>query len=370
VDINLILLVLTGLFAGLVGGLLGIGGSIVMIPAMTELFGPNQHLYQAAAMIVNFFVVVPAAYQHFRAGAIHADLIRRLLPLATVAVVMGVLISEHPWFVGEGEARLRALFGLFLMSMCVYDIYRAFRPERTSERDRSLAGWGFAAAVAVPTGLVAGLLGVGGGIMAVPLQRRLLGVPLRAAIANSATLIIATSLVGAAMKNYALIAYHDHPPLESFKLAAVLIPTAIIGASIGSLGTHRLPRRAVHVAFFVLLLIVSLRLTYSAVKDMPRSAKARPAASARVALPLCRLGLGRRVATNQSQLFGASAPIAQPDQRAGCETGFSHQRGNRIKEASHGTTCETTQKPQRRWNCTGVGGDRRFGMLRIHGRIP
>ncbi|MCH9003289.1 MAG: TSUP family transporter, partial [Planctomycetes bacterium] len=63
-------MLLIGLFTGVVGGLLGVGGSIVMIPAMTEVIGPDQHLYQAAAMIVNFFVVVPAVYQHRKAGAI------------------------------------------------------------------------------------------------------------------------------------------------------------------------------------------------------------------------------------------------------------------------------------------------------------
>ena len=42
---------LIGLAAGLSGGLLGIGGSIVMIPAMTELMCPDPHKFQAAALI-------------------------------------------------------------------------------------------------------------------------------------------------------------------------------------------------------------------------------------------------------------------------------------------------------------------------------
>ena len=88
-------LALIGLLAGACGGLLGIGGGIVMIPAMTEVFGPDQHLYQAAAMIVNFFVVVPAVYQHVRAGAVDRSAVRRLIPLGPVAVVAGVALSER-----------------------------------------------------------------------------------------------------------------------------------------------------------------------------------------------------------------------------------------------------------------------------------
>ena len=90
-----------GLLCGLTGGLLGIGGSIVMIPAVTELLGPDQHLYQAAAMILTFFVATPAVLQHARAGAIQAATVRRIIPPALVAVVAGVALSELPLFAGE-----------------------------------------------------------------------------------------------------------------------------------------------------------------------------------------------------------------------------------------------------------------------------
>jgi len=283
---ELIALILIGLFAGVVGGLLGVGGSIVMIPAMTEVLGPDQHKYQAAAMIVNFFVVVPAVYQHRRAKAIDPSTVARLIPLAIVGVLVGVGISELPFFAGEGEAYLRMLFGLFLFLVAGWDLYRLSRrgepepsvpnsvlanttggPIKGAQKTRQ-GRWLFAAAVAVPTGLVAGMLGVGGGIMAVPLQRRFLRIPIRAAIANSATIIIATSFVGAIAKNYAFMVENDHT-LATFRLAAVLIPTAIIGSLAGSRLTHRLPLKILKTAFFVLLLFAGVRLTYKAARSLP-----------------------------------------------------------------------------------------------------
>ena len=45
-----------GVFAGAVGGLLGIGGSTVFIPAATLVFGEDQQVYQASAMVLNAFV--------------------------------------------------------------------------------------------------------------------------------------------------------------------------------------------------------------------------------------------------------------------------------------------------------------------------
>ena len=233
-----------------------------MIPALIELRGADQHLYQAAALTVNFFVVVPAAYQHFKARAVDVALVRKLLPIGVVAVVLGVIASEHPWFAGEGEARLRTTFGLFLMSICAYEIYRMFRSRRSTEppTESSRSSWRFAAIVAIPSSLVGGLLGVGGGLLSVPLQRRFLGVPLRVAIANSATLIIATSLVGATVKNYAWIVRHDDNPLAPLVLAAILAPTAMLGAYLGSRWTHRLPRRILHLMFLLLMLVVGWRL--------------------------------------------------------------------------------------------------------------
>jgi uncharacterized membrane protein YfcA len=283
-------LILIGLFAGFLGGMLGIGGSIIMIPAMTEVLGPDQHKYQAAAMIVNFFVVVPAVYQHRRVRAIDPATVGRLLPLAIVAVLAGVGVSELPFFAGRGEAYLRMLFGMFLFCVAGYDLYKLFSRRKpglpTSDASPALlegaaaspsvAGrrpWLFATAVALPTGLVAGLLGIGGGVLAVPLQRRFLGVPMRTAIANSATLIIATSFIGAIAKNYAYISENDYS-LETFRLAVLLIPTAILGSLVGSRLTHRLPLKIVKVAFFVLMLAAAVRLTYKAAQSVPPSAAA------------------------------------------------------------------------------------------------
>ena len=56
----------------------------------------------------------------------------------------------------------------------------------------------------IPMGFVGGLLGVGGGLLAVPLQNRVFHVPLRNSIANSAATIIALSAIGAFTKNVAL----------------------------------------------------------------------------------------------------------------------------------------------------------------------
>jgi uncharacterized membrane protein YfcA len=316
---ELIALLLIGLFGGFVGGMLGVGGSVVMIPAMTEVLGPNQHLYQAAAMIVNFFVVVPAVYQHRRAKAIDGATVLRLAPLAGVAVIAGVGVSELSLFAGEGEAYLRGLFGLFLLYVVASELVRLFLSERrwsaeTHEESRLYvegrsARWGLAAAVAVPTGFVAGLLGVGGGIVAVPLQRRLLNVPMRAAVANSAAIIIATSLIGSVAKNYAYVTEHGHGA-QSFVLAALLIPTAMIGSLNGAWLTHRMPLRVLKVAFFVLLLVAAVRLTYKAARSVADSRRSADFAARRT---FCREMLPDTARHMLRNTEGSTFPAATSD---------------------------------------------------------
>lgn len=273
---TLLIEVLIGLLTGVVGGMLGVGGSIVAIPALTIAFGPDQHCYQAAAMILNFFVVVPAVYQHKRAGALDGRTVLRLVPTAMLAVIVGVAMSELPIFSGPREVFLRALFGVFLLGVSAYELARLWIPEKSEERAAlgsavsprwpSSVSWRNAALVALPTGFIAGLLGVGGGVIAVPLQRRLLHIPIRRAIANSAALIIATSAVGASLKNlaYAMENADDWSPA---KLAAVLIPTAIVGSLIGARLTHVLPLRFVKIAFFGLLTLSAVRLMADVVAE-------------------------------------------------------------------------------------------------------
>jgi len=255
-------LVLVGVVAGLAGGLLGIGGSIVMIPGMNLLFGYHQHLHQAAAMIVNFFVVVPAVYQHLRARAVIWPVVRAMAPTAVVAVLAGVALSETSLFAGRNEVYLTGLFGLFMAYVGLADLVRLFRGTPTTEtvNPTTVPVWKAALLVGLPAGVVAGLLGVGGGIMMVPLQRRILRIPIRMAIANSATAIILLSPVGAFMKNYAVISGGSYPWWKSLVLAGVLIPTAMCAAFFGGRLTHTLPVKQVRIAFILLLFVLAIRM--------------------------------------------------------------------------------------------------------------
>jgi uncharacterized membrane protein YfcA len=278
--LEMIILALIGSIAGILGGLLGIGGSIVMIPAMLFLFGPrhgneSQHLYQAAAMIVNVFVGISSAYRHFKAGAMLWPTLKMLIPVAIVGSILGVYVSNLPYFSGDGTIWLSRLFGLFLLYVLVHNLWGLYRGKRKSDTvtppDDRIGGWK-AGLIGVPVGLSNGLLGIGGGVVAVPLQQTVLKIPLQRSIANSSACIVFVAIFGAISKNLTL-GKHIGPDglpfglAQSIGIAAILVPTAFVGAYVGAYLTHKMSLGWLRIAFACLMLYGGIKLI---TRQMPK----------------------------------------------------------------------------------------------------
>ncbi len=267
-----LLLLPVGLFAGACGGLLGIGGSIVMIPAMVLLYGGDQqHLYQAAAMIVNFFIVGPSVIRHQQARATIRSITRWMIPGAIVGVVCGVYLSELAVFRGAGQGYLQIAFAVFLTYVLIYNVARLASQSRmqpvtdesTSRFSRALIFVG----IGLPTGSLGGLLGIGGGLYAVPTQQVCLRIPLRNAIANSAVTMLWSSFVGAAFKASQL-GSHGHRWTEALLVAAFLIPTAMTAAWFTARKVHEWPVKVIRVAFCLLLAYAAFELMQTGWKQI------------------------------------------------------------------------------------------------------
>ena len=256
--LDVVRLLILGLTAGAVGGMVGVGGSVVMIPVLTLVMHRDQHLAQAAAMIVNVFVAVPALFRHHRAGAVRWDVMRRMLPLALVAIVVGVWSSNR----FDGDA-LKKMFGAFLIYVIAFNIWKLIDDARNGEDGRARVGWAPVGAVGGIMGYLAGLLGIGGGAIAVPLLQRVCRLPLRQAIASSSAVMCLTAVFGAVYKNATLSNVAAPEALtvtESLLLAACLAPTAVVGALVGAGLTHRLPLKWVRLAFILLMIWASAHM--------------------------------------------------------------------------------------------------------------
>jgi uncharacterized membrane protein YfcA len=259
-----------GALAGMLGGLLGIGGGIVMIPAMAIFLGDRYgidsfHAYKQAAISTSLVLSLTAVYRHRRAQAIVYRMLPGIIPLAMVGVIGGVLLAST--MVGQYTAMLRRTFGGFLEVVVLISLYQEWQAQRgvthlfdscPMPNRRSLIG----TVVGVPAGVIAGLLGVGGGIWAVPAQRLLFGVQIRNAIANSACMILfvsAATALGLSLHNARL---GGDPPLHltGWWLTLWLAPGAFAGGWVGATLTHVLPVRWLRYAFLALLTVTGMRL--------------------------------------------------------------------------------------------------------------
>lgn len=100
---------LVGIVAGVLSGLLGIGGGAVMVPAMTLLMGLSQHVAQGTSLLVIIPTAVSGSITHYRMGNIR-------LPTAGWLSLGGVLgaVAGATLALASSDELLRALFGTYL----------------------------------------------------------------------------------------------------------------------------------------------------------------------------------------------------------------------------------------------------------------
>lgn len=265
---TIILTLLIGLVAGVVGGLAGIGGSIIMLPALALLLGystpdkAEQHLYQAAAMCVNVVVAWASSRRHKEAGVHDPALRRRLLPGLVLGIVVGVLISEQ-----MSGAWLKYGLVVFLWLYCLYNVGTVIvhrlkeRPHDPAPTDTALPTDGLwrIGVIGWLTGTPSGILGIGGGIIMVPLMQVWGRVGLRRAIAASASVMWVSAAIGATLKVYGL-ASHEQSRLDALSLAGPMALGAFLGSRIGATLTHRLKLPHLKLAISGVLAIAGLRL--------------------------------------------------------------------------------------------------------------
>lgn len=259
--VQLVTIAGVGLAGGLLGGLLGLGGSVFAIPMLTLLLGPNMHLFQSAALMANVLVATAATLRHRGKGTIRVDLVPAMALAAGGAALLGVIVGNQfkpLWMTG--------LFGLFLCYVAVLETLSLFQrqPDHPSpppsDGNRRLG-----VMIGLTGGFAAGLLGIGGGAIMVPMLRRLVRLPLRQAVASSAAAMIVACLVGAVAK-FATIAECLDPrgqPLSRnsvLLLAIVLAPSAMVGGSLGAALVYRLPLGVIRAILALLLMFAGVRM--------------------------------------------------------------------------------------------------------------
>jgi uncharacterized protein len=99
-----------GLVAGTLGGLLGVGGGIVMVPAFTRLLGISAKQAIGTSMGVIFFTAISASWRHWQLGNLKPEVVVVVATLSMIGAWVGASMTAY-----VSERSLRILFAIFLL---------------------------------------------------------------------------------------------------------------------------------------------------------------------------------------------------------------------------------------------------------------
>ncbi|MBM43956.1 MAG: hypothetical protein CMJ36_02940 [Phycisphaerae bacterium] len=248
-----------GFCAGMIGGLIGIGGGVITIPALTFLLGRDIHLAQAASMNVVAFVAIPASIRHWKQGELETRLLRYIVPFGIVGIILGVFANNvvSGYWMGK-------LFGIFLLYVIFMNVMRLISRVREPGKKDTIISVQRGGVIGSAAGFGAGLLGVGGGLITVPLSQKVSRLTLPHAIAISSGLMCFTSIVGAVTKDLTLSSIVDGTgkPLllsDAMQIAVCLFPMAMVGAWMGARLTHILPVQWIRMVFILVLFVAAAK---------------------------------------------------------------------------------------------------------------
>lgn len=247
--------VLAGFTAGLAGGLFGVGGGIVLVPMLTALFALSQHEAHGTSLAAIGATAVAGLVVYGLAGHV-AWLPAALMGVASVFTArFGARLAAR-----TSRERLTLAFAVFLLLVAARILWRA--PIGSAQHALTgplglLASLGVGAAV----GLLAGFMGVGGGIIAVPALTLLFGFSQQTAQGTSLALIMVTAPFGAIE--------HDRHGNVARPLLPGLALGALVGAPLASLAAQRLPQAGLARGFAVFLLANVARMLWVSMRAKP-----------------------------------------------------------------------------------------------------
>jgi uncharacterized membrane protein YfcA len=268
-------LLLTGIFAGLLAGLLGVGGGIVIVPVLFVLFsymGVPTEFIMHMAVATSLMTIIPisllSARSHHRRGAVDFVILGQWGPFMLAGAAVGGGLS------GFLDSRyLQLLFGVIALYVAVTMIrgqppQKPPEPAPTDATDRPhpltpLGRGGTGGLISSVIGLASALMGIGGGTIAVPILSYL-SLPMHRAVGTAAAFGILIAVPGAIGFGWAGTSVELRPPYSlgfvSVPAAIIIFSTSLFTVPLGSRIAHLLNAAVLRRIFGGFLLLSALNI--------------------------------------------------------------------------------------------------------------
>lgn len=214
------ILIGVGLGAGTLGSMLGVGGGIIMVPALTFLGLPPVQA-TSTSLIAVASTSVSSTVEYSRQKRIDYRLGLEMAAFAIPGAVLGAILSDY---LSTGSFSL--YFGILLILTGVYILYKNSILKDAAAKKRSMALRMAVFAATFGAGIISSLFGVGGGVIFVPAMLLVLGLTMQRAAPTSQLVLMMTSVAGVLM--HAFLLHPDY--LQALALSAGAFAGAQIGA--------------------------------------------------------------------------------------------------------------------------------------------
>ncbi len=259
----IVIYLILGLAAGILSGLLGVGGGLVIVPMLVASLTwqkiPDQfimHLALGTSMATIIFTSISSFMAHHRRGAVHWSIVQRVTPGILLGTFLGSCLATR-----LSGPLLRGFFVVFLYCVAIQMI-TSKKPKPSRQIPGNLGMFGVGNVI----GGASSLVGIGGGTLSVPFMLWC-NIPVHKAIGTSAAIGFPIAIAGtigyiyngihtAGLPGYSL-GYIYLPALAGIVSASVL--TAPLGVRLA----HSLPVPKLKRVFAVLLLVVATRMLIS-----------------------------------------------------------------------------------------------------------
>lgn len=254
-------LAVVGGFAGVLAGLLGVGGGIVLVPAFYEVFsalgyeGPQLMQVCLATSLATIVVTsVRSVLSHNRKGAVDWDILRTWAPGIAIGAVIGVLIAAQ-----LRSVVLQAIFGVLALGIGLY-----MGLGRSHWRLAAAMPGGIWRGVLSPVvGFLSVLMGIGGGSFGVPLMS-LCSMPIHRAVATAAGFGVLIAVPSAVGFMFLSVDPASRPPLSigavNLPAFVIVIAMTMLTAPLGVKLAHAMDPKPLKRVFGAFLVIVALNM--------------------------------------------------------------------------------------------------------------
>lgn len=237
---------LVGLVAGALGGILGVGGGVIMVPLMTEVLKFRQQEAHGTSLVAVVFTAIPGSIIYYLHGS--ADIAASVI-VATMALLTVRFGAQYCCLLPE--TTLKRYFGLLLLFLSIMLVVKPWLPQFVDIASPVWIRWSVLVILGAMTGFISGMLGVGGGILMVPMMVLLAGMTQHTAQGISLLAMIPASTLGA----------WTHWKLGNTRTRILpgLVVGVLAGVYAGGSLAHRVAEMGLRLIFMILLVYTAIR---------------------------------------------------------------------------------------------------------------